>query len=85
MLLHNKINHMFIQYTVSSKPIVNLDSSVKPIVQKSSGYEIPDIDSLNHDINMDFEGNSQHQESIIDDINQRPKKLSFEEPPGLRS
>ena len=44
-----------------------------------------DIDSLEQDINTDFEKNSPHQEGVISAIYQRPDKSHFQEPPELQS
>ena len=44
-----------------------------------------DIDSLDQDINIGFEENSPHQEGGLYEINQRPDKSYFKEPPELQS
>ena len=38
-----------------------------------------DIDALEQDINMDFEGNSPYQEGVISEMYQRPDKSYFQE------
>ena len=43
------------------------------------------INSLEQDINTDFEENSPHQEGVISEIYQRPEKLHFQEPPELQN
>ena len=50
-------------------------------------WKIPhsDIDSLEQDIDMDFEENSPHQEGVISDICQGPDKSHFQEPPELQN
>ena len=42
------------------------------------------LDSLELDVNIDFEENSPHQ-GVISEIYQRPDKLYFQEPPELQS
>ena len=44
-----------------------------------------DIDSLEQDINVDFEENVPHKEGVISEIYQRPDNLYFQEPPELQS
>ena len=46
--------------------------------------KITDIDILEHDINMDLEENSPHQEGVISEIYQRPDKSHSQEPPELQ-
>ena len=43
------------------------------------------IDTLEQDINMDFEENSPYQEGVISEMHQRPDKSYFQEPPELQS
>ena len=42
-----------------------------------------DMDTLEQDINMDFEEKSPHQIGMISEIYQRPDKSYFQEPPEL--
>ena len=42
------------------------------------------IDTLEQDINKDFEENSPYQEGVISETYQRPDKSYFQEPPELQ-
>ena len=44
-----------------------------------------DIGSLEHDINIDFEEKSTHEEGATSEIYQRPDKPYFQVPPELHS
>ena len=44
-----------------------------------------DIDTLEQDINKDFEENSSYQEGVISEMYQRPDKSYFQEPPELQA
>ena len=44
-----------------------------------------DIDSLEQDVNIDFEDHSPHQEGVISEIYQKQNKSYFQEPPELQS
>ena len=44
-----------------------------------------DIESLEQDMNTDYEENSPHQEGVISEIYQRPGRSHFQEPPELQN
>ena len=46
--------------------------------------KIMDIDTLEKDVNMDFEENSPYQEGVISESYQRSDKSYFQEPPELQ-
>ena len=56
---------------------------MKPLVQQSYEYGFSDIDSLDHNKNVDFEENYPYEEGIIGEIYQRPDKSYFQELPNL--
>ena len=45
-----------------------MDPPVTPTTQHSLEYKTPYINSPDHDINVDFEENSSHEEGIIDEV-----------------
>ena len=63
---------------------MSLVAPIKPIAQQSFEYEIPDIYSHDHGINVDFEENSPNQEGNTDKVYQRPDKSYFQEPQDLQ-
>ena len=69
---------MLIQFSVPPK-LIEIPTQIIP--RKTSEL---DTDSLEQDINLDFEENSPHQEGVISEICQRPDKSCFQEPPELQ-
>ena len=70
---------MLIQLTGPLRPT---ESSTQ-IYQRERG--VLDFDSLEHDINIDFEINSLHQKGGKSDVYQRQDKSYFQKPPKLPS
>ena len=62
-------------------PLKPTETATQIIPRKTSDL---DSDSLEQDINIDFEENSPHQEGVISKIYQRPDKSYFQEPPELQ-
>ena len=71
---------MLIQFTgPHPKPT---EKPTQKIPRKTSDL---DIDSLEQDIDIDFEERSSHQEGVISEIYIRPDKSYFQEPPEFQS